>query len=255
MEFEELRIFLDEKVRQYNQADFFLEDDPIQIPHRFQQRADIEISAFFAAILAWGQRPTIIRNARRLMTFMDHAPAEYILQHQPSDRQAMAGFVHRTFNFEDLQFFLARLQRIYREYGSMEDLFLVEDGEDNMKFAIHRFREAFLGDESPVRSRKHLSDPLRNSACKRLNMFLRWMVRGKDEKVDFGLWDRLSPSLLSCPLDVHSGRVARKLGLLQRPANDWKAVEELDKNLRKLNPEDPSRYDFALYGLGVFEKF
>ncbi len=249
----ELQQLLDEKYHYYHDH-FFIEPDPISVPHRFSKKEDIEISGFFAASLAWGQRPTIIRNALRLMEGMDHAPHDFILNHQESDLQRFEGFVHRTFNYDDLLFFISALQKLYREGGGLEAAFACRPAEVNVKDAIARFRDQFFRVEHLSRSHKHVSDPYRNSACKRLNMFLRWMVRRDEPAIDFGLWQSISQAQLSCPLDLHSGRVARHLGLLNRKQNDWKAVEELDRALRQLDPEDPVKYDFALFGMGVFEK-
>ncbi len=248
----ELKDFLDEKADRYN-SPAFIESDPIQIPHGFRNKEDIEISGFFAATLAWGQRPTIIKNASRLMKLMDDAPHDFILNHQPVDRKRFKGFVHRTFQYDDMLYFVASLQNIYRKHGGLENVFHPLPHEDNMKGALGRFRQVFFELEHLPRTEKHVSDPFRNSACKRLNMYLRWMVRSDRAGIDFGLWKETPPSLLSCPLDVHTGNVARKLGLLSRRQNDWKAVEELDQALRTLDPSDPVKYDFALFGLGVFE--
>ena len=253
MKVSKLKNFLESKYAQYCSPQF-IKTDPIQIPHRFTRKEDIEIAGFLAATIAWGQRPTIIRNAERLLSGMNNAPFDFVLNHKPKDLQRFEGFVHRTFNYDDVCYFFTSLQNIYRHHGGMEKLFEPRRDEINMKYALGRFRYTFFELEHLPRSRKHVSDPFANSACKRLNMFLRWMARPADG-IDFGLWKSVSPALLSCPLDVHSGRVARKLGLLERNANDWKAVEELDQNLRAMNPEDPVRYDFALFGLGVFEKF
>lgn len=249
---EELREFLNTKVDRYNSPEF-IESDPIQIPHQFSLKQDIEISGFLAATIAWGQRPTIIKNANRLMAAMDYAPYDFIKNHREEDLKNLEGFVHRTFNFDDLLFFMSSLNHIYNSHESLEELFAVKDGEINLKGAIGRFREEFFSIPHLSRTQKHLSDPLRNSACKRINMFLRWMVRNDNSGVDFGIWPSIPSSILSCPLDVHSGNVARHFGLLRRKQNDWKAVEELDESLRMLDPGDPVKYDFALFGMGVFE--
>lgn len=249
----ELKDFLERKTRQYNKPGF-IDSDPINIPRQFSQKEDIEISGFLTATIAWGQRVTIIKNARQLMTLMDHAPHDFILNFEDSDLAAMKGFVHRTFNFDDLMLFLCSLQNIYRNHQGLESAFKAkETGE--AKEAIGTFRKLFFEVPHLKRSEKHVSNPNKNSSCKRLNMFLRWMVRKDNAGVDFGIWHQINPAKLSCPLDVHSGRVARKLGLLQRKANDWRAVAELDGNLRKLDPKDPVKYDYALFGLGVFENF
>jgi len=250
----ELADFLNEKADQYNSPEF-IATDPISIPHRFTSKEDIEIAAFLSATIAWGQRKTIINNAKRLMEMMDGAPHEFILHHTESDLLRLKGFVHRTFNADDLYYFIYSLQNIYVNHRGLENLFKPLNGETDLKNSISRFREVFFEREHLKRTRKHVSDPFSNSACKRLNMFLRWMVRKDHKGVDFGLWKGISPSLLSCPLDVHTATVARKLGLLKRKQNDWKAVEELDKQLRFYDPADPVKYDFALFGLGAFEKF
>ncbi len=250
----ELALFLNTKARQYNSPDF-IESDPISIPHRFSQKEDIEIAGFLSATIAWGQRKTIIRNASRLMHLLDDAPADFVKNHSEEDLERLEGFVHRTFNSDDLLYFIHSLNNIYTHYNGLEGLFTVKPGETSLKNALGRFRSVFFEKGHLARTRKHVSDPFSNSACKRLNMFLRWMVRKDRKGVDFGIWKEISPSLLSCPLDVHTANVARKLKLLQRKQNDWKAVEELDNQLRKLDPVDPVKYDFALFGLGVFEKF
>lgn len=247
----ELRQILEENYRYY-QSHFFIEPDPISIPHLFSRKEDIEISGFLAATLAWGQRPVIIRNALKLMEGMDHAPYDFIINHKEADRLRYSDFKHRTFNFDDLNFFLASLQNLYRNEGGLEAAFAALPEEQHAGGAISRFRSAFFDQPHLKRSEKHVSDPERNSACKRLNMFLRWMVRQDQPAVDFGIWKQIRPDQLSCPLDLHSGRVARELGLLHRKQNDWKAVMELDRALRKFDPTDPVKYDFALFGMGVF---
>lgn len=248
----ELKGLLNSKTEQYNSTEF-IQSDPIQVPHRFEANGDIEIMGFLSATLAWGQRITIIRNATRLHEGMDDAPLDFILNHQASDRKRFKDFVHRTFNYDDLVYFLAALQNIYTRHGGLSKVIFSEPGETNMKAALGRFRNVFFELDHLNRTKKHLSDPFSNSACKRLNMYLRWMVRQDGQGVDFGIWKHIKPSLLSCPLDVHTGNVARKLGLLNRRQNDWKAVEELDQSLRAFDPEDPVKYDFALFGLGIFE--
>lgn len=248
----ELRDFLNEKAAQYQNSAFF-DSDPIQIPARFQQLKDIEISAFLTATLAWGNRKSIIKNCTQLIELMDNAPSDFIQNFTISDLSLFKTFVHRTFNFEDLEFFLLQLQKLYRKSDSLEVYFKPSDSSaQNMISGIMNFRSEFLGDYSG-RTTKHLANPEKGSTAKRINMFLRWMVR--TGPVDFGVWKTIPTSILSCPLDVHSGRVARKLNLLHRKANDQKAVIELDKALRLMDPKDPVKYDFALFGLGVFEKF
>ena len=250
----ELKEFLDEKAALYNQLSF-LETDPIQIPHRFSKKEDIEIAAFLTATIAWGNRKSIINNASRMMTLMDESPFDFILDFGPDMEERFSGFVHRTFNEVDLVYFLKALRHIYKHHGGLETVFSTYAEKHGLQRAIHEFKALFFELPHPKRTEKHISDPLKNSAAKRINMFLRWMVRDNSTGVDFGLWKSLSPSQLSCPLDVHSGNVARKLKLLRRKANDAKALKELDDSLRKLDPTDPVKYDFALFGLGVFEKF
>lgn len=245
-----LKDLLDQKAAQYN-SPRFIDHDPVSVPRSFSLKEDIEISGFLAATIAWGQRPTIISNARKLVELMDNAPYEFIFNHLPKDRLRFRGFVHRTFNYDDLNYFLYSLQHIYRQEGGLEQVMALQPEEPNPKDALGRFRRTFFRHEHLPRTQKHVSDPFKNSSCKRLNMYLRWMVRSDDNGVDFGLWKGVEMSQLSCPLDVHSGSVARKLGLLKRKQNDWKAVEELDSALRSLDPEDPVKYDFALFGMGV----
>jgi len=250
----ELKDFLDAKVLQYEHPKF-LETDPIQIPHRFSKKEDIEISAFLTATIAWGNRKSIINNASRLMQILDNAPHDFISNHTDSDLDKLSAFVHRTFNGEDLAYFVTGLKHIYQKQGGLESLFAKNADKHSLQASISLFKQSFFELPHPKRVTKHISDPLKGSAAKRINMFLRWMVRDSSTEVDFGLWKSIRPSQLSCPLDVHSGNVARKLRLLKRKQNDAKAVAELDKNLRKLDANDPVKYDFALFGLGVFEKF
>ncbi len=251
---EDLKVFLDEKVIQYNQT-HFIDSDPIQIPHRFTKKEDIEIAAFLSATIAWGNRKMIISNADRMMNFMGQAPYDFVMNHSHIDLEKLHPFVHRTFNGDDFVAFIKSLKYIYSLHGGLEAVFTNHQGQNSMQEAISLFKQLFFEIPHPSRSQKHISDPNRGSAAKRLNMFLRWMVRPNDTGVDFGLWKNISPAKLSCPLDVHSGNVARKLGLLSRKQNDGKALTELDTSLRKLDPNDPVKYDFALFGLGVFEKF
>ncbi|WP_298479968.1 TIGR02757 family protein [uncultured Maribacter sp.] len=250
----ELKDFLDAKVLQYNLPKF-LETDPIQIPHEFSKKEDIEISAFLTSTIAWGNRKSIITNAKKMMERMDNAPHEFVLNHNPEDLANFEGFVHRTFNSQDLSFFVQSLKNIYTNHKGLESVFAKNACNTGMHKSISEFKKVFFEIPHPQRTTKHVSDPLKGSAAKRINMYLRWMVRSNATGVDFGLWKSISPATLSCPLDVHSGNVARKLGLLHRKQNDAKALAELDKNLRKLDPNDPVKYDFALFGLGVFEKF
>lgn len=250
----ELKSFLDAKVDQYRHP-AFLRDDPIQIPHRFSGKEDIEISGFLTAIISWGNRKSILRSADRMVGLMDRAPFDFVMHHEPSDLSAMDGFVHRTFNGTDLQYFIKGLKHLYMHKGGLEGVISDHADPHSTQGAIGALKAAFFELPHPKRTAKHLPDPAKGSAAKRLNMFLRWMVREDTSGVDFRLWQRLSPAQLSCPLDVHTGNVARKLGLLKRRQNDAKAVAELDACLRRWDPGDPVKYDFALFGLGVFEKW
>ncbi len=247
----DLKSFLDEKVNQYNNQKF-IESDPIQIPHLYQNKEDIEISAFLTATISWGNRKMIIQNANKLMDIMGNSPYDYLMEWKPGK---IENFVHRTFNAGDLSFFMEGLQHIYKVHGGLESVFVRYAEPDSIQNSIHYFKKHFFEIPHPMRTRKHISDPQKGSAAKRINMFLRWMVRHDQTGVDFGIWKQISPAILSCPLDVHSGNVARKLGLLHRRQNDAKALYELDTKLREMDPCDPVKYDFALFGLGVFEKF
>ncbi len=252
----EIAEFLLEKANQYNHPDF-IPTDPIQIPHRFSRKEDIEISAFLTADIAWGQRATIINNADRLLEWMDNSPADFILNFTETDLAPFSTFVHRTFNGDDCLGFLHALQRIYRHEGGLEVL-MRRSFRDEVPLpgsGWNRFKNEFFKDLHFSRTRKHLPDPMQGSAAKRMNMFLRWMVRKDNKGVDFGLWDTFRPAELYLPLDVHTGRVARKLGILSRKQDDWKAVTELTAQLRLIHPQDPVLLDFALFGLGAFEKF
>ena len=250
----ELKEFLDAKVVQYNRPDF-ITSDPIQVPHQFSKKEDIEIAGFLSATIAWGNRKSIINNANKMMVLLEHAPHDFITNHQDSDLAKLEPFVHRTYNGFDFITFIKSLQHIYSNHNGLEAVFAKHAEAQSLQKAIHYFKQCFFEIEHLHRTEKHVSDPLKNSAAKRINMFLRWMVRDDTTGVDFGIWKSLSPSQLSCPLDVHSGNVARKLGLLKRKQNDGKALAELDNSLRKLDKIDPVKYDFALFGLGVFEGF
>lgn len=251
---EELKEFLDEKVEKYNCSNF-IENDPISIPHRFASKEDIEISGFLAATIAWGNRTMILRNANRMMAYLDDSPYDFIMNHSESDLERISTVIHRTFNAEDFIYFIKALKHIYETKNGLEGIFNQYRTQDSLQPAIHQFRNMFFELQHDSRTMKHISDPLKGSAAKKLNMYLRWMIRKDDRAVDFGIWKSISPSILSCPLDVHSGNVARKLGLLTRKQNDTKAVSELDSNLREMDSNDPVKYDFALFGLGVFEGF
>lgn len=250
----ELKEFLDTKVTQYNNPKF-IESDPILIPHQFQKKEDIEISGFLTATIAWGNRKSIINNANKLIGLLDHAPHDFVLNHKASDLEKLLPFVHRTFNGQDCIQFIKSLKHIYKTHNGLESVFSKYAKNQSLQTSISKFKTTFFEIEHLQRTQKHVSDPLKNSAAKRINMFLRWMVRQDNAGVDFGIWKSLSPALLSCPLDVHSGNVGRKLGLLKRKQNDGKALLELDTALKKLDPSDPVKYDFALFGLGVFEGF
>jgi uncharacterized protein (TIGR02757 family) len=186
---------------------------------------------------------------------MGESPFDFIMNYTDNDKERISGFVHRTFNEDDLHGFILGLKNIYRNHGGLESVFTKFAQPKTLQPAIHHFKRIFFSIPHLKRTEKHVSDPLKNSAAKRINMYLRWMVRNDKAGVDFGIWKSISPSILSCPLDVHTGNVSRKLGLLERKQNDSKAVEQLDDSLRTLDPSDPVKYDFALFGLGVFEKF
>jgi uncharacterized protein (TIGR02757 family) len=253
-----MKDFLEEKTRLYNNRSF-IANDPVFIPHLFSKKEDIEIAGFFAATIAWGQRPVIIRNAEKLVALMGMEPFEFVMNASPRDLKKMNAFVHRTFNSVDAVFFIRAMRNIYEKHGGMERVFAngFKTNSGNSKIsspaghAIIHFRNVFLSIKHEKRSEKHIANPGAGSNAKRLNMYLRWMVRKDNAGVDFGIWKNISPSLLCCPLDVHVGNVARALGLLTRNQDDWKAVEELTSKLREFDPEDPAKYDFALFGLGI----
>lgn len=250
----DLKSFLDEKVELYNNPNF-IESDPIQIPHGFSLKEDIEIAGFLSATIAWGNRKMIINNSKKMMDLMGNSPYDFVMNHQDYQLEKLESFVHRTFNGKDFTTFIKGLQNIYTNYNGLEAVFAKNQEEDSMQKSISEFKKLFFEVDHQNRAQKHISDPMNNSAAKRINMFLRWMVRDDKKGVDFGIWKTISASKLSCPLDVHSGNVARKLELLSRKQNDGKALAELDANLRLLDKNDPVKYDFALFGLGVFEKF
>jgi len=291
LEFLELKDFLDLKVDQYNRPNF-IQNDPICIPHRFTKKQDVEIAAFFAAILAWGQRKTIINKCSELFDRMDNQPYDFMLNHGDDDLKRLLGFKHRTFNDTDLLYFVSFFNHHYQQSDSLETAFLFPDpmfterpashvegsegkgiGKVNEagkkqntiaearsipvgEEALNYFRSYFFSlPDFPRRTIKHISSPLQKSTCKRLNMFLRWMVRSDDRGVDFGLWHKLRPADLICPCDVHVDRVARRLSLISRKQTDWRTAVELTEELRRFDPLDPVKYDFALFGLGVEEKF
>ena len=255
MERTDLKEFLDQKADLYNSAGF-IKTDPIQIPHQFEDSRDIEIAAFLTATLSWGQKTTIISNARKLLSWMPGGAYAYIMSLEEEDLHRFLPFVHRTFNGIDCIYFLKALKKIYQHHGGLKQIF-------GDSFAIHgdlfqsiiSFRETFFQVGEPGRTSKHVADLRIGSSGKRINMFLRWMVRHDQRGVDFGIWKNIPMDALYIPLDVHTGNVARKLGLLKRIQNDWKAVLELTERLREFDPDDPVRYDFALFGLGSFENF
>lgn len=249
----ELYELLESKYDQYDRFSF-IEDDPVSIPHLFEKKEDIEISGFFAAIIAWGQRPTIIKNANKLVEWMDYRPYEFVVNFSEKDLKPFKSFKHRTFNGTDCVFFLLSLQNIYRNYGGLEKAFYTKEVIEQVKHSIISFRQIFFQIPHEKRSEKHISSPLANSSCKRLNLFLRWMVRKDSRNVDFGIWNSLTQDHLLCPLDVHSGNIARKLGLLKRKQNDWKSVIELTNKLKIFDPHDPVKYDYSLFGTGVYER-
>jgi uncharacterized protein (TIGR02757 family) len=288
-----LKFFLDAKVIQYNRPEF-IENDPIVIPHQFSKKQDIEIMGFFAAVLAWGQRKTIINKCRELIVRMDNSPFDFIQNHQETDLKALLSFKHRTFNDTDLLYFVAFFRQHYQAFQSLEDAFLpsvtgikkpsifredfmeaevdasftIENSSPvcyapklnqtyfNVESMLNHFRSYFFSlPDFPRRTIKHVSSPQQKSTCKRLNMFLRWMVRKDDCGVDFGIWNKIKPSDLICPCDLHVDRVARKLKLITRKQTDWQTATELTEKLREFDPQDPVKYDFALFGLGIEEKF
>ena len=254
---QDLKGFLDEKVEKYNQSGF-ITLDPISIPHRFSKKEDIEITGFFAAILAWGQRKTIINKCIELFEMMDNSPHDFLIHHQETDLKRFLNFKHRTFNEVDTLYFIHFLSWYYQTYPSLEDAFLVGQtgSQDAMYKILIEFHAFFFSlVDAPTRTQKHIATPERKSACKRINMYLRWMVRSDQKGVDFGLWKKISPSQLICPCDLHVDRVGRKLGLITRKQTDWLTAIELTQKLREFDPQDPVKYDFALFGLGVEEKF
>lgn len=252
--------FFDRKVEEYNRPSF-IEADPVCIPHLFTKKQDIEIAGFFAAIFAWGIRTTIINKSKELLQLMEMAPHDFIINHTEQDIKKLLQFKHRTFNTTDLLYFIAFLQHHYRRYNSLEDAFVkhkptdvvFDEAVEPMLIGFHNY--FFSMDDMPARTRKHIATPAKNSTCKRLNMYLRWMVRNDKKGVDFGIWKKIKPAQLVCPVDVHVARVAKRFNLLTRKQVDWQAAVELTHYLRKLDATDPVKYDFALFGLGVLEKF
>jgi uncharacterized protein (TIGR02757 family) len=252
----DLKSFLDEKYLLYNNRSF-IETDPISIPHLFTKKEDIEIAGLLSATIAWGQRKSIITNANKLVRWMDHSPHDFILNYSEKELAPFKTFVHRTFNGDDCVFFIRSLRNIYRNHKGLENVFAegLYANDADIKNALVSFRTIFLEIKHLKRSEKHISNPLAKSSAKRLCMYLRWMVRKDNKGVDFGIWKKISASQLCLPLDVHTGNVSRKLGLLKRKQNDWQAVEEITNVLKQFDPKDPVKYDFALFGLGAFEGF
>ena len=250
----DIKEFLDEKVKQYNNKKF-IELDPIQIPHLFKKKEDIEISGFLTSTISWGNRKSIINNSKKMMDLLENDPYNFVLNHKHKDLKLLDKYVHRTFNGSDLIQFIISLKNIYKKYNGMEPIFAKNIKDDSLHNSIHFFKKKFFEILFSERTKKHISDPYKGSASKRINMFLRWMVRDDNNGVDFGIWKSIDKCFLSCPLDVHSGKIARQLGMLKRTQNDHKAVVELDTFLRDLDKNDPVKYDFALFGIGVFEKF
>lgn len=251
MKKQELKKFLNAKVDFYNQPSF-IKDDPICIPHLFTQQQDIEIAGFFAAIFAWGNRTTIINKSKELMQLMDMQPHQFCLNHNRSGLKRLSGFKHRTFTADDLYYFIVFFHQHYSKYDSLETAFFPRKGM-TVEEGLNHFKNEFFSFEHLKRTEKHISSPKQKSSCKRLNMYLRWMVRNDTKGVDFGIWKNISPADLICPLDVHVSRIARQYGLLQRKQDDWEAALELTANLRTLDKNDPVKYDFALFGTGVME--
>jgi uncharacterized protein (TIGR02757 family) len=262
MDITDIKAFLDSKVAQYNQPSF-IKNDPVSIPHLFTKKQDIEIMGLWASVLAWGQRITIINKCHELIKLMDGAPYDFIMNHEEPDLKKLLHFKHRTFNDTDTLYFIAFFKHHYSKYESLESAFMPpgaikgesESSEPIEKYLNH-FREYFFSlPDYPHRTKKHISSPSQKSTCKRLNMFLRWMVRKDDCGVDFGIWNQIKPSDLICPCDLHVDRVARKLNLITRKQTDWQTAVELTERLREFDPADPVKYDFALFGLGIEEKF
>jgi len=257
MESGKLKEFLDRKVDEYNQPSF-IERDPVSIPHLFTKKQDIEIAGFFASIFAWGNRTIIINKSKELMKLMDNAPYDFIVHHSEKDLERLLEFKHRTFNVTDLLYFVLFLKHHYKQSTSLETAFSkwMNKRDENIGKALIGFHDYFFSmEDAPVRTKKHIATPVRNSTCKRLNMFLRWMVRKDNCGVDFGLWKSISASQLVCPVDVHVGRIARHFHLIQRKQTDWQTALELTHHLKQFDQNDPVKYDFALFGIGVTEKF
>ncbi|PSL03938.1 TIGR02757 family protein [Cecembia rubra] len=252
----DLKVFLDQKVAEFNQPDF-IPLDPISVPHRYSKKQDIEIAGFFAAVLAWGQRKTIIHKCLELFGMMDNAPHDFMLHHRESDLKPFLQFKHRTFNDIDTLYFIEFFSWFYKNHESLEEAFTIgwTPEVDVMERILVNFHHYFFQlPAAPQRTKKHIATPERKAACKRINMFLRWMVRADDKSVDFGIWKTIKPYQLICPCDLHVDRVGRRLGLITRKQTDWQTAVELTERLREFDPEDPVKYDFALFGMGVEER-
>jgi uncharacterized protein (TIGR02757 family) len=251
-----LQDFFNKKVKEYNQPTF-IASDPVCIPHLFTQKQDIEIAGFFSAIFAWGNRTTIINKSKELMQLMQMQPYSFCLNASVSELKKLEGFKHRTFNATDLLYCIEFFKQHYQQYNSLENAFMPNNKQPkSVKESLSYFHHYFFSLEyAPLRTKKHISTPEKGSSCKRLNMFLRWMVRKDNNGVDFGIWKNIHPKQLICPIDVHVARVAKRFNLLDRKQTDWLAAEELTNYLKKLDPKDPAKYDFALFGLGVIEKY
>lgn len=252
--YDHIKFFLDKKVQMYNKS-CFIEEDPIQIPHLFSNKKDIEISGFLTSLISWGIRKTTIKKAKYLMNLMDNSPYDFVINHKSIDLNSLIKFKHRTIKGMDIIFFIKSLKKIYNMYNGLELLFFIKKTEINPQNAIKRFRKILFSFNHEKRIEKHISDPDKGSACKKINMYLRWMIRKDKNKVDLGIWNNIPTSKLSCPLDIHSFRVAKKLGLISRKKNNIKSVIEIDNILRMFDKKDPVKYDFALFGLGKFENF
>lgn len=248
----QIKEYLDELNHKYNNADF-VADDPISVPHRYTDHRDIEIAGFLASTIAWGQRRTIVKNAHRMVEMMDDAPFDFVTNHTQSDLRALEGFVHRTFNDHDFMFFVSSLKNVYDNHGGIGQFFQNSYAQSqDLRLALSEFRSVFLGDGAPSRTSRHVSNIDKGATCKRLLMYLKWMVRKDNLGVDFGIWDKIPSSALYLPIDVHSGNTARLLGLLERKQNDWRAVEEITSVLREFDANDPVQYDFALFCAGIY---
>jgi len=248
----ELKDLLEHKFNLYNTKNF-ISDDPVSIPHNYSQKEDIEIISFLISIISWGNRKSIIKSGNNLREILGSSPIDFIMRFKERDLKKI-DFVHRTFNKFDLIYFLKSLKNIYQNHDGLENVFSKNLNDEFMYNNISNFRKIFFSLNHEKRTEKHISNPKKNSACKRINMFLRWMVRN-DGVVDFGIWKKIKPSMLSCPLDVHTANIGRKLNLISRKQNDLKTVLELDQKLRLFDKNDPVKYDYALFGMGVYEKF